>query len=606
MRDASPQTAAEGLDPGVDARSASAAGKEGLGQESQAAGLGFLGRGSSLQRVRAVIQGELRSLARQKTPFVLRTAYAALAAAIILQMGGSIRAPGMSGQVLAMLAYQAFSSVAFAQTFLAMLAGALLGVASAWSERHNKTLGLLVLSQLTAREVMLGKLCALLGLVALVLIGALPVFAIIGWAGGLDYGWLAALGLLTLVLAGLGVSTGLALGFHYRSGIGAVLASVALLALPLVAARVLPDAGCLTFPLSLVGSIGQAIQEVASQGQGQGDGGTVVLGILVALVWIVMMVRVGSQALVRSAAGGEGRGLRGEFEKLDAFFEGINVGGIRLTSGKHRPPRGNPVAWLGRTSAGLGLPHYGFRLLAAALLLSCWSLVLVLDGGRWAGPVKLFWGGVVTVVALAAGAATFGEEKARGNLALLLATPLSAHAILRGKFYVTLRLLLVIGLPVGAILYFWVSVAGWMAWDWRAFWVYVLAGPVCGYLLARHLSLVLASSLRAGFAAALVLAGLVLFWGFGRHPFWWGASGVATVFGIFSAAVATGVWANARRRPGTALVAFLAALATVFAVGPGRMGLPFGQLHPVVPLAAALCIELYTTRVFDRSLGRSR
>ena len=556
-------------------------------------------------RLYAVIEAELRSLARQKTPFVLRTAYAALAALIILQMG-TTRIPGGSGQALPMLAYQAFATVARSQIGLALLAGALLGVASAYSERHNRTLGLLVLSQLSPLEVMLGKLLALLGLVATVLIGGLPVFAIIGWAGGLDYDWLAALGVLTVVLAAQGIATGLACGFHWRSGTGAAFAAIGLLAVPFIFVRITDMGCCLLLSFQLFGSGALAMEYVALQGQlPRQTSGVVELGIVMSLVWTAVMIYLGSRELPKAAAKGAGRGLRGAFEKLDAYFEEINIGNIRFGSGQPRPPRGNPVAWLGNISAGLALPQYGFRLLTAALLLGCWSLVLVLDGGRWAGPVTLFWAGVATVLALAAGAATFGEEKARGNLPLLLVTPMSARSILVGKLYITLRLLLMVGLPLAALLAYWRMLDHSFSWQQQPFLVFFLSGPVCGYLLARHLSLVLSSSLRAGFGAALVLAGLLTLFNLGRQAFWHTDLGVAVAAVAVVAALVVGLWARVRRRYGTALVALLAAVGTALAAFSGVVGWGLTEWHPLVPLAVALFIDVYTRSTFDSALGRS-
>ena len=219
--------------------------------------------------------------------------------------------------------------------------------------------------------------------------------------------------------------------------------------------------------------------------------------------------------------------------------------------------------------------------------------------------MTVFWAGAVTVLALTAGAATFGEEKARGNLPLLLVTPMSAREILVGKLYITLRLLLMIGLPVVALLAFWGSIDRWLPWQWRPFLVFFLAGPVCGYLLARHLSLVLSSSLRAGFGAALVLAGLLTLFNLNRQPLGHNVLDFSVVAVVAATALVVGRWANARRRSGTALVAYLAALGIALAGLSGVTGWGLRQWHPLVPLAAALFIDLYTLRSFDRALGRS-
>ncbi|MEM7354208.1 MAG: hypothetical protein AAF657_25615 [Acidobacteriota bacterium] len=510
-------------------------------------------RDHSLPRIRAVVQGEMRSLARVRAPFVLRTLYGALVAAnvlLALRTAAFIGPSGMSsGQRLAFEAYNAFYSVAAGQAMLAAILGAIVGVVSANSERRNQTLGLLVLSQLRPFEVILGKLTALLGLVVQVLIAGVPVFAVIGWAGGLDYRWLGWLTILTLALAAQGICTGLALGFRWRSALGAVFAALLLMVVPILAAS--GSFGQIdSAPLRLVISFGLAVVGVASQGQDPEALTMVQTGLVVSLVWTVVMAVIASRALPRAAAAGEGRGLRGLFERLDRFFEAINVGGIRLGSGLQRGPRGNPVTWLEGLNAGLGLPQYGLRLLTAALLLACWSLVLVLDGGRWAGPVALFWGAGLVLVALSSGAATFGEEKARHCLGTLLATPMTARTILRGKLLTAAKLLAVTAIPIVLIAVVYESLYGFRSWDSQRLLAYALAGPLCGYLLARHMSLVLASTLRAGIAAAALLAALLL-----------GFSLIGPFFDPF-------IW--------------------------------------VLPLLTAFAIDRCTVLAFDRALGRSR
>ena len=504
-----------------------------------------------LGRIRAVVRGEMRSLARQRTPFVMRTIYGALVAAVVLlAIGGATASPGTfsSGQMLAIRAYGAFSAVASGQMLLAALLGAIVGVVSAHGERQNRTLGLLVLSQLRPGEVILGKLAALLGLVASILIAGVPVFAILGWAGGLDYRWLGWLAALTLAAAAQGIATGLALGFRWRSALGAAFTSLLLMVAPIVLAWGFGYDRLDDFHIGLLASVGLAMNAIAEQSQETEALADIKLGIAVALGWTAAMVAVGCDALPRAAAAGAGRGLRGVFEKLDRGFEAINIGGIRLGSGRTRGPRGNPVAWLESLNAGLGLPQYGLRLLTAALVLSSWSLVLVIDGGRWAAPVTFFWGGALILVALAAGASAFGEERARHCLPVLLATPLTGRLILRGKLLTSLRLLFVTALPIALILMVYDSLYGFRGWQAQEFLVYCLAGPVCGYLLARHMSLVMTSTLRAGIAGAVLLVALLLF------------------FGLLQA---------------------------------------FDSLHPAVPLAVALLIDRFSVFTFDRTLGRS-
>jgi ABC-type transport system involved in cytochrome c biogenesis permease component len=142
--------------------------------------------GGSLRRVRAVAVRELRDLGRSRTPFVLRLTFAAVIGAILTLALNPLAARNggeMEPEMLAFMTAGVFKGVVYFQTFVVLLIGAMLGVISSTAERSNKTLGLIVLSRLRAGEVVVGKLLALLGLMVMVLLAAVPLFALLGWGG---------------------------------------------------------------------------------------------------------------------------------------------------------------------------------------------------------------------------------------------------------------------------------------------------------------------------------------------------------------------------------------------------------------------------------------
>ena len=119
----------------------------------------------SVRRVRAVAAREIRELARSRTPFVLRTIFGLLMGVFVFGPFMSLlTSPRVYGSTLAFQTHFVFRTAAYLQGPLLMLLGVVLGVASATSEKRNRTLGLLVLSRLRGWEVVAGKTLALLAL----------------------------------------------------------------------------------------------------------------------------------------------------------------------------------------------------------------------------------------------------------------------------------------------------------------------------------------------------------------------------------------------------------------------------------------------------------
>lgn len=389
-----------------------------------------------------------------------------------------------------------FAGLSAFQPLAAVVAGAVLGVATVRAELREKTLGLLVLSGFRSREIVAGKAAAISGLLGAVLLAALPVFALLGWGGGLDHSWLAALALVSAAFAALGVSTGLLAGVLFRSGFGAA-ALVGTLSAGLVA------------PLWIFGGRPPApmpiwaVLVVATQGKSAPGARFLPWHLalpLLVLFGVSLLFLALSAGLLDGAVGrSTGLGLRGAFEALDRLFDRLNRGGVVF--GRERTLRSNPVAWLARTAGGLGRPRYLVRLLLPIAAAAVSVGARVLDESWSQGVLATILVSVVvgfpTLLAAVGGAAVAGERQRR-TLLPLLATPLPARTILAGKMLGFAAPLLVV---TALLLVIPVALASLGAErEARSFGVDLLASGLLAYALSLLASLRTRSAVRAAVA----------------------------------------------------------------------------------------------------------
>jgi ABC-type transport system involved in multi-copper enzyme maturation permease subunit len=99
------------------------------------------------------------------------------------------------------------------QLALAMLAAALAGVVAVGIEKDRRTLELLLVSRLGEAQLVVGKLSGSLVRVALLLVAAVPVFAIAGTFGGVTPSQLARLFVVTMAAATAAAAIGNAVAF---------------------------------------------------------------------------------------------------------------------------------------------------------------------------------------------------------------------------------------------------------------------------------------------------------------------------------------------------------------------------------------------------------
>ncbi len=562
-------------------------------------------RGDNRRRIAAVIVREMRALARYRTPFVLRTVYGALIAMpVVMMLSNNSRQ--WNGADLANLGYQAFTILVWFQSFLALALGGLMGVVSIVVERRERTLGLVMLSPVKPAELVLGKLTALMALLSTVLLAGLPVYALVGWAGGVDYLWFACLVLLSVALAVLGIAAGLVGGLIVRNGFGAVLCTGVLLFGPMIAGVIAlettsdntPDLTARVF----AGALWLA-STVAFQGGDDSIASAFDIVTMAAMIGALLLYAI--QILPRAATAREGKGLRGIFENLDRFFERINFGGIRFGQ-EGRSLTGDPVSWLTRTTSGTALVRYSFRLAAAMLIVALVSIVLLLFDD-WISLSWVFFGAALILTMLALGATGLGDEKARRSLQVLLATPLTAAQILHGKMRAALPAALAVSIPAVVFIAF-----SWLLEPRHFDEVTAVGGAIfveglCGYFLALYLSLHMASSLRAGVAAALVLAAIhVLF----SLVMAMSDKSFSSAISLSLIAIAVSCWPQQGRKKAVRAAALLFALVTgVAALWPRfDVSLLFDEMSAIFFVllpATSVLAYLQTRRDFDRVLGRT-
>lgn len=574
----------------------------------------------------AVVVREVRELARRKTPFVLRSIYALLAALIVfasLILGFDGASTGMN---LAFLSEIMFAVVAMLQAIFATGMGVLLGVTTVQTERRNLTLGLLLLSGIGHGEVVLGKLLAQVGLSLMVFFGIIPVLALIGWGGGVDYAWLWRLVLLTLVLSVLGTTIGLAFSMWSRSAVAAA-AKALLFTLFLIMLPVLIE---IASPAAARVVAAFWIWNPALAVSTQGREGLFLVPLCITAAIALVMGCVAVLGLRRAASAGNGKSLRHRMLTLDRWIQKINPGKIRLIAKPEKlEPEGNPVAWLTRVTGGMGWAGNRIRFFVLNLYISGIAGTLCLWKEEWGATLLVVIFVCALVVALMAGASAFAGERARNSLPVLLAAPFPARTLIRGKLIAGHGLLAVALLPpvgtalVPAVIFLSLEGEG----DLLRMLVLYCAEAVCGYYLCFAASLFYGSTLRAGISGMILLAA-VNFIPALSHAVFWSLSSRAELMPLIglvllvAGAIASGVITLMRREVDArwaflgriGAVAFMGGLLNIVGARPynpwttGPLWIGAGTL-PWFTMAYFLVVGIAVYRLvlerFDDAVGRS-
>jgi ABC-type transport system involved in multi-copper enzyme maturation permease subunit len=474
-------------------------------------------------RFLTLVKREILQGSRGKALFVGRTLLAAIPITLMLWglEQGFFSPQYFSDDRLPYLASQYFALVSVFICCGSVLLGCGMAIRSIRAEERQETLGLLLLSCLGPTEIILAKIVAIVASLGMMFGALLPVLAVIGTCGGLEYSWLAALGLLGLLLGVFGAATGLLSAVHFRSTLGAafgcgvfwVLGTIAFAPLDAVEHSSFASPSVLsTFsPYSLVWN-------VANQGLRDASpvpGAFALIATSLLLIWLT------SLRLPRLGPRRPSAGLRGLFERLDSLFERINWKGIRFERKRKSPWEVGPVYWLALTTGGTGIARYTLRLalglFIVAFFLGTYSLV------EWNSFGPLLWGFQLCLFMIGGilGSQSIGGERANKTFLALLTTSLSAEDILGGKARAGVRLIGLVSVPFVLLILGLSQVRGSSGYTSHAYYdrrflndtfdvcLVIAAGLALGvaaFFTAQFLSLYFKSSMRAWIGTASVFA----------------------------------------------------------------------------------------------------
>jgi ABC-type transport system involved in multi-copper enzyme maturation permease subunit len=385
-------------------------------------------------------------------------------------------------KVLADFAEEFFWVYAVTQFVIACALTPAFTAAAITDEKERKTLDFLLVTDMSAREIVFGKLGARVGILFTFVLAGLPILSLIQFFGGIDPRFVliaAAMTLVTIVsLSALGIACSVALP---RTREAVVLAYALPVAYLFVSrwwwwnAVVRPTVftggpGTATSPWADVANVfvaGNPFVVVPAIGRGSAttafatDSATAIAIEYVVFHGIVALLGIAFAALrLRSVArksGAVARKPRGRASRLFAWLIGK-----RTEARKHKPVGDDPVYWREvhvDPGSGSGVLR---RLLAVGVVCAVVFpfLSIVADTLLWPPSYRRTWGGQLDPVkdfqertkvwacvvtgalgmlmllrAAVRGAASVAGEKDRDTWTGLIGTPLTTNEILGGKWY---------------------------------------------------------------------------------------------------------------------------------------------------------------------------
>ena len=444
---------------------------------------------SRLFRPRLPLLGkELTEQAARRRTYLVRAGYAVLLFATFLLFAygaadGPLNLVDLLGRGRSM--FQTLVAIQFVGILL-FLPATMAGVIAV--EKELATLPLLMLTDLTPRQVLWEKfLGRLVAMVSFLLLG-LPLLAVCYAFGGITTGYLVA-GVYLLLLTCLQVGAlSLACSAFCSSSLAALLSSYVLTAfLYLVVPWVFGDwfAPWLIF-----------------RDHGPNGLGTVLFESVFVLISTLIFLRMAHGYLVRRALQPPGNALLAVFRWLDRLFESWNVtvGGVHLIREKPTLPGDEPIAWREVTKKSMGRVVYLFRilvLLEAPLILvavgSFYRLILWHESDSLSTLLYVLW--IIAGLAVAVTSAnTIASERTYQTLEVLLTAPLTGAEILRQKLRGIRRLLLVVAVPLATCI-------GLRAWYARSLYLTTLGEGTLAYVAVSLVAVVVYLTLLTWFAA---------------------------------------------------------------------------------------------------------
>ncbi len=372
----------------------------------------------------AVFEREVRFAPKSKGLFIGRAVYAGSLLAIIatcwLVLTGTqaVTSPGDTARFGATL----LRTLAPLQLSLAVLAAAMTAAVAVSVEKDRRTLELLLLSRLSERELVLGKLAASLLRVILMLLSAIPVFGIASLFGGVTGIQLGRLFIVTAAAALSAASIATTVAFWKDTTFQAV----AITAFALVAWVVIGEAATSWFGPAVGEQLSPARAMFAALSPAGGNLGSFLslCGFLILVTNVVAIQRVRTWNMARDA-------------RRAAQAQGTTA------SAQSRPARyiwRNPILWreictnaYGRT---IVIVRVAWLLLFTAAVAGIVSEARAENPDRFAVAVAVIpmaLASLLAVTALAVSSIT--TERDRGSLDLLLVSDLEPKEFIWGKLF---------------------------------------------------------------------------------------------------------------------------------------------------------------------------
>jgi ABC-type transport system involved in multi-copper enzyme maturation permease subunit len=425
-----------------------------------------------------IFSKELRVTARRKRTYLLRFIYLGLLLLVLLAAFAPQRMPESAvarANRLAELGYNFFIAFAWFTLMAMVLAGPVLTSTAISAERLHNTLGVLLMTPISAWQIVAGKLFSRV-LIALTLIGlSLPVLAVVRLMGGVEIAQMLAVLALCVATLLFTASVGLLFSILLRRAYAVILLSYALfflvwgiiptlafwgIALLSSSTGAGPNLGALQWAVKLISQF-NPFTAMMQAVFGQSAGGVLALApwkwsaiwqLVLAMITLIVCAR-----LVRRVAAREGETpaaqriqiLPPQFNQRPDAPEAAGAGALPAatsTSKKHRrrDVSDNPVLWreLGRPLLSRPWQRWLSLILLTGILGVSYILIAVgeqLDEPYVQLPFAWIFCMIMTALTCVLSATAIAQEKESDTWTLLLATAVTPRQIIAGKVLGLLR-----------------------------------------------------------------------------------------------------------------------------------------------------------------------
>jgi ABC-type transport system involved in multi-copper enzyme maturation permease subunit len=444
---------------------------------------------------------ELRGVSRKWQTYVGRCLFVGITAYLLYEYwkeawhGRNGMAASVTVSEYARLGREIFVRCEAVSIALTVLAAVIAASDMLAREIRDGTLGLLLLTDLSPRRVVMGKFKAAMMIAVALYLCSLPVLAIAVYLGGVGPEELVRSTVFTLGLAAVGASVALSYSARLKSGGAAVAATIPLMILWTTATFV-ADAVGRAFHQNFFGSAFQVHK-----------GGIATAGLAFGLCAAYLGRALG---YVR-----EKTGMIASPAELAREQRGLRLG--RLKEERASKPKrilrtwravwdSNPLLWKEFTLRPALRIREDWRTRAYVILFFFFLVTWVLSATGGSGFFNL-WGGFFTVIALAGGSLLFAPEKEGRQWLLLLSTPVTAVQVVRAKLLCGL----IFPEAMGMVILYVLSLIVWLGF--QTIYTFVTFSAAATLFILFSYALAASVSLRSKTArgAFMSAAGIVAF-----------------------------------------------------------------------------------------------